>query len=165
MSADDDATLTLMSRSPRQSEAIAAILGGLLQGGERIALEGGLGAGKTTWTRGLVEGVQSGEGEFVSSPTYAVCHVYPTTPEVYHYDLYRLTSEDDLESVGYYDTPAESIVLLEWANNVPSVRGAVDLEVHLEPADNDPDTRTLTFVGVSPAGRARVRALRAAVEA
>lgn len=161
----DDAPLRLTSRSPDDSEAIGVALGALLQGGERIALEGGLGAGKTTWTRGLVEGVQPGEGEFVASPTYAVCHVYATSPEVHHYDLYRLASEDDLESVGYYDTPEEAIVLLEWASNIASVRSAVDIELQLAPADDEPDARTLTFVGLSPVGRARVRALRAAVEA
>lgn len=138
---------------------VAEALGELLMSGDWLALEGSLGAGKTTFTQGLVEGVNPGEGEYVASPTYAVCHVYEGEPEVYHYDLYRLVSEDDLESVGFYDTPDEAVVVLEWASNVASVLQRVDLLITLTRGIGD--IREFTMEAKSPRGEKRLAAMRA----
>lgn len=129
--------LRFQSDSVDATEQLAARLGATLQGSECITLHGDLGAGKTAFTRGLVDGVQEGEGDFVASPTYAVCHVYETQPEVHHYDLYRLESEDDLESVGFYDSIGEPILVVEWPEKVPSVLARTDLRVQLTRLSED----------------------------
>ena len=114
-----------------ESEALARCLGASLLAPCVLALDGDLGAGKTTFTRGLVDGVQDGEGDFVASPTWAVCHAYETDPPVNHFDLYRLSGEDDLESVGFRDALEGAIVIVEWPGRVHSVAELVDLELRL----------------------------------
>lgn len=121
----------IRSESERATELLGLLLGEILTEPCVLALEGTLGMGKTAFTRGLVEGLAPGEGEFVSSPTYAVCNVYPTTPPVYHYDLYRLQSEDDLESVGFYDSVNQGVLIIEWPQKVPSVQRYADVHVAL----------------------------------
>lgn len=147
------------SNSPDDTEAIAATLGALLQAGDGVALRGDLGAGKTAFTRGLVDGVQTGEGDFVASPTYAVCHVYETDIPVHHYDLYRLESEDDLESVGFYDSLGEAILVIEWPEKVASVLSRVDLDVNLTRLDDT--ARSIEFRARTPRGTVLVNALKA----
>lgn len=139
------------------TEALAAQLGATLLGQECISLHGDLGAGKTAFTRGLVDGVEPGEGDFVASPTYGVCHVYETLPAIHHYDLYRLEGEDDLESVGFYDSIGEAIVVIEWPEKVPSVLSRTDLRVHLQRISED--ERSIEIAAYSARGEACLDAL------
>lgn len=141
MSTDHSSTpnspLRLRSSSPEGTESIGFLLGEHLRTSPLfVTLEGTLGAGKTALTRGIVEGVTPGEGDFVSSPTYAVCNVYPTEPPIYHYDLYRLMSEDDLESVGFYDSLERGILIVEWPQKVKSVLERSDLKISLRTIDH-----------------------------
>lgn len=146
-----------VSSSPEATEALAQALGARLDAPFVVSLSGGLGAGKTAFTRGFVEGVQPGEGEFVSSPTYAVCHAYETEVPVHHYDLYRLSGEDDLESVGFRDSLDEAIVVVEWPEQVASVRALVDVEAHLRVRDES--TRTIELHALSQRGLQALDAL------
>lgn len=99
---------------------MAADLAEELGPGDFVGLVGQLGAGKTTWVGGLVEGL--GGGERVTSPTYTLVNVYETDPPVYHVDLYRLESTDDLASTGYWDylESGRGIVCVEWLDRVPA---------------------------------------------
>lgn len=106
-------TRTYRSESASQTEAIAAQLSRLVTHGI-VALYGPLGAGKTAFARGFFS---TRTASRVSSPTYTVMNCYSDT--LYHLDLYRITSEEDLESVGFYDIPEDAIVLCEWAENLP----------------------------------------------
>lgn len=119
------------SDSLETTEILGEYLGSCLRAPCVLSLDGDLGAGKTSFTRGLVDGVQQGEGDFVSSPTYAVCNAYETEPPIHHYDLYRLASEDDLESVGFRDSLDDAIVIVEWPTQVASVAALVDIEVQI----------------------------------
>lgn len=147
------------SDSPESTEDLAAELGALLSAPLVIALDGDLGAGKTAFTRGLVDGVFPGEGEFVSSPTWAVCNAYETDPPIHHYDLYRLSGEDDLESVGFRDSLEDAIVVVEWPTQVASVAALVDLEVQIRLVDAS--TRSLTLAARTARGAACLTALSA----
>lgn len=86
-----------------------------LEPGFAMLLEGDLGAGKTTLVRGLVSALPGGEDAEVSSPSFTICNLYPTRPEVAHFDLYRQqgSSPDDLycESL---ESPS-TLVVVEWA--------------------------------------------------
>ena len=122
------------SASPEETEAFARALARELSAGDVVGLRGSLGAGKTCFTRGFVSGLAGGAGAQVSSPTYALLNVYPTDPVVYHFDLYRVTDVDDLETVGFWDTldAGDGIVLVEWCERVDEVMGTLTLEVVLE---------------------------------
>lgn len=106
-----------ISHSADETEALALKLAGQLKGGEVIAYFGGLGMGKTTFTRGLARGL-GWEGE-VSSPTFALVHEYRSRPPLYHFDMYRVTSFDDLYSTGFFDYLENGgILAIEWSENI-----------------------------------------------
>ena len=91
----------VISNSPAQTEEYAARLGSVLTGGETIAYFGGLGMGKTRFTAGLARGM--GISADVSSPTFSLVHEYRGAKTLYHFDMYRITTFDDLCSTGFFD--------------------------------------------------------------
>ena len=94
-------------------------LGSVLKGGEVIAYFGGLGMGKTTFTSGLCEGM--GITAEVSSPTFALVNEYGNNKKLYHFDMYRISTFDDLCSTGFFDYLDSSAVLaIEWSENILS---------------------------------------------
>lgn len=141
-----------------ETEDLGVLLGELLTSDFCVTLHGDLGAGKTAFTRGLVDGVTAGEGDFVSSPTYAVCNVYATEPPVHHYDLYRIEGEGDLESVGFYDSLGAGILVIEWADKVPSVAAHADVRVTIRRQDDD--VRDIAFEAASERGADILRRLK-----
>lgn len=94
------------SYSSKQTEEFGAQLGKSLKAGDVVALFGDLGAGKTAFTRGLAHGMGF-DGE-VSSPTFALVHEYPADIPIYHFDMYRITTWDDLYSTGF-------LIISTWA--------------------------------------------------
>ncbi|MDE6777145.1 MAG: tRNA (adenosine(37)-N6)-threonylcarbamoyltransferase complex ATPase subunit type 1 TsaE [Oscillospiraceae bacterium] len=107
-----------ITNSPEETIAFAESLGKLLHAGDVIAYRGDLGAGKTTFTRGLALGL--GLQDLVTSPTFALVHVYGNPPlQLCHFDMYRIDSEEELETTGFYDfLPEESIFAIEWSENI-----------------------------------------------
>ncbi len=78
-----------------------------------ICMSGDLGAGKTSFVRGYVSAI--GDAQHVSSPSYTIYKKYDGEYPIYHFDFYRLTDFDDLESIGFYDIMAEkAIKIIEW---------------------------------------------------
>ncbi len=104
--------------SDKQTEKAGEALGAALPYGSVVALFGDLGAGKTAFTRGFVRG--AGIESFVSSPTFALVNEYSGGGKtVYHFDMYRITSPDDLYSTGYFDYLDEGATLIiEWSENI-----------------------------------------------
>ena len=100
-----------------------------------IHLQGNLGAGKTTFTRGLLRGL--GHTGAVKSPTYAIVESYalPQTT-VHHFDLYRFTSPEEWLDAGLDDLIPNSIVLIEWAEQGGEYAPAPDYLIQLDPRDN-----------------------------
>lgn len=82
-----------------------------------VALYGDLGAGKTAFVRGLASVLASGVR--VKSPTFAIVHEYPGKLPVFHFDMYRITSDDELYSTGFYDYFSRSgVIVTEWSENI-----------------------------------------------
>ena len=108
-----------------------------------IALEGDLGVGKTVFVRGFVSSLVPGAA--VRSPTFALVNEYrskETRNVVYHFDVYRITSEDDLYSIGFYDYIDNGICLVEWSENIRYAFPDSYLTVRIEKNDvNDPSSR------------------------
>ena len=111
--------LSFITNSPAETHALAKKIGAALRPGTCVAFFGGLGAGKTTFTRGLAEGL--GLPDLVSSPTFALVNEYHAAGHVsvYHFDMYRVTSPEALETTGFWDYPLEdSVFVIEWAENI-----------------------------------------------
>lgn len=106
------------SCSEEETERIAAELSKKLSGGEVIAFNGGLGMGKTAFVRGLARALGF-KGE-VSSPTFALMNEYiGGRLAVYHFDMYRIESWDDLYSTGYFEyCEAGGVLAVEWSENI-----------------------------------------------
>ena len=107
----------IITTSPEETIEFAKKIGAVLKKGDVIAYKGGLGAGKTTFTRGLAMG--AGLEDEVYSPTFALINEYAGDVNIYHFDMYRIENTDDLETTGFFDYPMEdSIFVIEWSENI-----------------------------------------------
>ena len=116
--------------SPAQTEAIGAALGKILPAGTVIAYRGDLGAGKTAFTRGLARGL--GCTDLVTSPTYTIVNEYlGGRLPLFHFDMYRLRSSDDLFDIGWEDyLDRGGVCAVEWSENVDdAMEGAVYITI------------------------------------
>ena len=105
-----------LTTTPEQTEQLAERLAETLCGTEVIAMFGGLGAGKTAFTRGLARGLGIFDG--VCSPTFALVHEYEGRFMLYHFDMYRVTTYDDLYSTGFFDYEGCGVMVIEWSENI-----------------------------------------------
>jgi len=113
--------------------ALAGALGPLLEGGDVIGLEGGLGAGKTTFTRGAVHALGVAKGTAVTSPTFALLHQYQGRVPIAHADFYRLAEESELEELGVDELlEAGTVLFVEWGRKFPEMAGRTVLWLELE---------------------------------
>jgi len=110
--------MEFITNSPAETEALGAALGNILTAGSIIAYQGDLGAGKTAFTRGLARGL--GCTETVTSPTYTIVNEYLSGRlPLFHFDMYRLHSSDDLWDIGWEDyLERGGICAVEWSENV-----------------------------------------------
>lgn len=117
--------------------------------GAFVAMYGDLGTGKTAFVRGALK--QLCPDAHVSSPTYTVMHTYNGKETVYHFDLYRITDDDDLYSTGFYDiTESGNIVFCEWCENCPRAvpEGAVTVNIERICGEGNEDKRRITVEGL-----------------
>ena len=110
--------MEFLTNSPVETENIGAALGNILKPGTVIAYRGDLGAGKTAFTRGLARGL--GSTELVTSPTYTIVNEYlGGRMPLFHFDMYRLASSDDLWDIGWDDyLDRNGVCAVEWSENV-----------------------------------------------
>ncbi len=105
------------THSTAETEAVGEALAKELQGGQVVALFGGMGMGKTAFVRGVAKGL--GIRAEVSSPTFAIVHDYGGTPPLVHFDMYRISGWEDLYTTGYYDyLDMGAILIVEWSENI-----------------------------------------------
>jgi tRNA threonylcarbamoyladenosine biosynthesis protein TsaE len=110
--------MEFITNSPQETEALGQKLGQTLPAGTVIAYRGDLGAGKTAFTRGLARGL--GIQDPVTSPTYTIVNEYlGGRVPLFHFDMYRLHSADDLFDIGWDDyLERQGICAVEWSENV-----------------------------------------------
>lgn len=111
--------MEIISQSYAQTENVGEKFAKTLVGTEVIALFGELGAGKTAFTRGLCRGLAVTDD--IVSPTFAIVNEYCGKFKVYHFDMYRIQTLDDLHSTGYFDYLDTGILVIEWSENIESV--------------------------------------------
>lgn len=110
------------TNSPEETEQLARRVGEQLRGGDVIAYRGGMGMGKTAFTRGLASGMGIGD-ELVSSPTFAIINEYRKNGSwLCHFDMYRIDSYDDLYSTGFFDyLDCGAVLAIEWSENIDAL--------------------------------------------
>ena len=133
-----------ITNSPAQTEAVGAALGKNIKSGTVIAYRGDLGAGKTAFTRGLARGL--GCTEIVTSPTYTIVNEYlGGRLPLFHFDMYRLKSSDDLWDIGWEDyLDRGGICAVEWSENVDD---AMENAIYITIEKLEGDSRRITIEG------------------
>ena len=136
--------MTYISNAPSETEAIGAALGKIIPAGTVIAYRGDLGAGKTAFTRGLARGL--GCTDIVTSPTYTIVNEYlGGRLPLFHFDMYRLASSDDLWDIGWEDyLDRNGICAVEWSENVDD---AMEDALYITIEKLGEETRRITIEG------------------
>lgn len=138
--------MTVLLADENATEAAGRQLAGLLRPGDLVLLVGDLGAGKTTFTRGLGEGL--GVRGPITSPTFVIARVHPSLcggPDLVHVDAYRLGGAGDFDDLDLDADAAESVTVVEWGRGVAEDLAADRLEIELA---HLPDGRSLTVTSV-----------------
>ena len=136
--------MEFITHSPEETEALGQALAALLVPGDIIAYRGDLGAGKTAFTRGLARGL--GCRELVTSPTYTIVNEYlGGRLPLFHFDMYRLHSSDDLFDIGWEDyLERGGICAVEWSENVAD---AMENPIFITIEKTGEDSRRITIEG------------------
>ncbi|MBR2714647.1 MAG: tRNA (adenosine(37)-N6)-threonylcarbamoyltransferase complex ATPase subunit type 1 TsaE [Ruminococcus sp.] len=137
--------IRIVSKSVKETEEIGKKISSVLKGNEVIAMFGGLGAGKTAFTRGLSYGLGFEYG--VSSPTFAIVNEYNAKFNIYHFDMYRITCEEDLYSTGYYDYIDNGVLVIEWSENIEYALDDNAIRITIEHG-NDENIRIFSIEGL-----------------
>ena len=136
-----------ITHSRAETVALGARMAAVLAPGSLVAFTGGLGAGKTAFTEGLAEGL--GCTDPVSSPTFAIVNYYRGPQPLAHFDLYRISTENDLCAAGFYDYLDQgAIVAAEWSENFADLL-ALENPIRVDIQRVDENTRRITIEGVT----------------
>lgn len=135
-----------ISNSEEETKQIAAEFSKTLKGGEVICFNGDLGAGKTAFTQGLCKALNY-DG-YVNSPSYIILNMYNTEKfDIYHYDLYRISSIDELTEIGFYEFAGKenTITIIEWSemleDEVLDLSNIITIDIDI----NSEVSRTITI--------------------
>lgn len=141
---DTDRDYVFITHSAKETQEWAQRLAGLLGPGDVIALEGDLGAGKTTFTQGLAKGL--GVKGIVNSPTFTIIKEYSGTVPLYHMDVYRV--EDEWEELGFDEYfYGEGVTVVEWASMIRQAMPAALLNIYIKRLGQDDREIRLTPQG------------------
>lgn len=141
--------LSVTTKSPAETKAVAAALAPELTPGDTISLSGDLGAGKTVFVQGLASGL--GVAQRVTSPTFTIVHEYAGHYPVLHLDVYRLSSFQEVLDLGFEElSDPTAILIIEWGEAVAPLLPHQRLNVEIQMGGRDvgsaaPDVRVLTF--------------------
>jgi tRNA threonylcarbamoyladenosine biosynthesis protein TsaE len=133
-----------LTHSAGETIELGRKIAGQLSSKAVVLLIGDLGAGKTTLTQGIVEGLGAASREEVASPTFTLIHEYGPPP-IYHIDLYRLDTEAEVATLGLDELfDRDAVVLIEWGERFPRLMPQARIEIRLEHSkDEDDDSRRI----------------------
>lgn len=128
----------IATHSAAETEKAGREFASNLKEGDIVAFYGGLGMGKTAFIRGMAQGLCV--TDHVSSPTFALVHEYRGKVPLYHFDMYRVTSWEDLDSTGFFDYLEEGgICAVEWSENIEQALPEHTIRIQIEQGENDDD--------------------------
>ena len=123
--------MTVITKSPEQTELLGKKLAAFLRPGDVIAYYGDLGAGKTAFVRGIARGLSSPDR--VTSPTFTIVNEYSGSLALFHFDMYRLGSSDELFDIGWEDYLARGgVCVVEWSENVLDAFDGTEIKVTID---------------------------------
>lgn len=115
----ENKSLILITKSPEATFMIGEVLGKALVKGDIVALIGELGSGKTLFTRGIAKGLNISDKYTITSPTFNLINEYPGRVFLYHMDIYRLGSINELDDIGFEEYfNKDGVVVIEWAEKI-----------------------------------------------
>ncbi len=135
-----------------QTRALGARLSGYLKAGDTLCLTGDLGAGKTTFSRGLIQAL-CGDDTEVPSPTYTLLQTYETPEfEIWHFDLYRIKSPTEIWELGMEDAIYDGLTLIEWPSMMGDLKpdGTLDIDIRFDGSGRK------AVLSLTPAWKARL---------
>jgi len=141
--------LRTITHSESETRAIGTRVASLLEKGDNIAFIGELGSGKTCFIKGICEGL--GVEEYVTSPTFTLINEYRGKFPVYHFDFYRIKSEEEIYGLGYEEYfYGDGICLIEWADRITAFLNRNRIEIHMKDMFEtmDENTREITMMPV-----------------
>jgi tRNA threonylcarbamoyladenosine biosynthesis protein TsaE len=144
-------TFTFNSFSETETENTAYNIAGQIKPGDIVALHGDLGAGKTAFTRGLVRFFTPDSR--VSSPTFSLVNHYHYNKNnrnsfhIFHFDMYRINSEEDLLSIGFFDyLEPDNILIIEWFEKIQEFFDEQTIEIHIiKNTESSENSRKINF--------------------
>ncbi len=144
-------SIVFVTRSPDETVSIGQMIGEKLLAGSVVALWGEMGAGKTTITRGIAHGLGISPRIPITSPTFTLINEYDGRLRLYHIDLYRIGSEDELDTLPLREIlQGDGVSVIEWPEKLKVYLPEVRLDVVLDFVDEN--TRRITLKGVIPDG-------------
>lgn len=137
--------MIICSSHELETENIAREMAKNLKPGDTVALFGDLGAGKTAFVRGLAKGLSITDR--VTSPTYAIVNEYKGPVPLFHFDMYRLSGEDELFDIGLDDYLSRGgIIAVEWSENIEKALPKDCIKVIIRKIDGDENARELEII-------------------
>ena len=133
----DETIISIITNSEEETKEFAKNFAKRLSGGEVICFSADVGAGKTMFTQGLCLGLGV-ENDYVNSPSYIIMNEYLTKNnlKIYHYDLYRICSLDELTEIGYYDHTnidnKNQIAIIEWSEMLDEEKPDERIEIEIK---------------------------------
>ena len=138
--------MQFVSHSTQETEQFGEEVAKSLRGGDVLAFTGSLGMGKTAFTRGLARGL--GCRGRVTSPTFTIVNEYDGKTPLFHFDMYRLGSSDELFDIGWDDYLARGgVCAVEWSERVSDALPDDTIYVDIARGEEDDNTRTITVTG------------------
>lgn len=138
--------MQFVSHNTQETEQFGEEVAKSLRGGDVLAFTGSLGMGKTAFTRGLARGL--GCRGRVTSPTFTIVNEYDGKTPLFHFDMYRLGSSDELFDIGWDDYLARSgVCAVEWSERVSDALPDDTIYVDIARGEEDENMRTITVTG------------------
>lgn len=136
--------VTIQTHSPRETAKLAERLARRCRGGEIFCLSGNLGSGKTTFVKGLAAGLKI-DSTKVNSPTFVIMNAYDGKLPLYHFDLYRLETPQEIAGIGHDEfLYGQGVAVIEWAERFGPLMPAENLTIEF--ADHGDQSRSLRLV-------------------
>ncbi|MBU0995775.1 MAG: tRNA (adenosine(37)-N6)-threonylcarbamoyltransferase complex ATPase subunit type 1 TsaE [Proteobacteria bacterium] len=144
----DKIKYTVTTTSPEKTKMMAETIGVWVEKGTVISLAGDLGSGKTSFVQGLAKGLGVPSTYYITSPTFNIINEYPGRHRLFHIDIYRLTSMDELDDLGFFDIiNGEGVVAIEWADKFPEHFLKEDISISIDMTDDTDRIFTIIISG------------------